>query len=136
MLQMLRRIIILAILTDARTRDKIASPRAIYIDTKVCILPRVVAIGIFTDVGQIRSDWNVKKLDFSIGILLLWSAFACKRERKKKPSNIVPRRGPGRIFRKEGEGGECIFKIVTMQFRWRIHNESLSRERARAGLPG
>lgn len=120
-------IIILTILTDG-VRNKIASSQVTY---QSCILPRV-AIGIFADVGQIRSDWNVKKPDFSIGNTATLERI---RLRKKKLSDVVPRRGPGRIFRKEGEGGECIFKIVTMQFRWRIHNESLSRAR-RAGLPG
>lgn len=73
-------------------------------------------------------------------ILLLRSAFACEKgkkteKKKKKLSDVVPGRGPGRIFREEGEGGECIFKIVTMQFRWRIHNESLSRERGAPACP-
>lgn len=88
----------------------------------------------FCDVGQIRSDWNVKE---PVPELENRDTVALKCIRSQKNVRSAAARADRGEYLKEGgggEGAECIFKIVTMQFRWRIHNESL--ESGAPLLPG
>jgi len=107
-------------------------------------------IAIFVNVGQIRSDWNVEKLARRVSDTSAGPRHYVPRSSRKgeegggggggRKMSVTPRRSTqGECLKGEGrerekERGRCIFKIVTMQFRWRIHNESL--ESGAPLLPG